>query len=145
MLVMDLIRKGYWAGPTLLLAPAAVPGIDDLTLAPTAGIKIVFGGNDTRGLSAPAVCRNIAEANSSLRGSTITLLEVDDTYELSSLVAAEQSDQSLAALIRGMAATGKNNGSAGPFLPKEDEWTASQAKRHGSSAVPRGAGCCALS
>lgn len=29
---MDLIRKGYWRGPSLLLSPAAVPGIDDVNL-----------------------------------------------------------------------------------------------------------------
>ena len=63
--VMELIRKGLWTGPTLLVAPAAVPGVDDLNLSPGTPILIVAAKHDTRGLSALKVAQRILKSNHS--------------------------------------------------------------------------------
>ena len=139
MLAMDLIRKGYWAGPTLLLAPAAVPGIDDLALAPGLAITIAYGANDTRGLSAPGVCKAIADANPTC---SITLAEVDDTYELESLL-ADGGGVSLAQMVEQVLAGAPSVSDPAGYLPKETEyWAAAANSKPGKIGQKTRKACC---
>ena len=116
---MDLIRKGFWRGPTLLLAPAAVPGVDNLTLAAGMPIFIAFGVDDSRALSAPSVCKAIAAANTDC---DVTLVEVSDTYELNSLVAGAGVDAATGGMrLEGLITLAAKTFNA-EFLPKQSEW-----------------------
>jgi hypothetical protein len=161
MLLMDLIRKGYWRGPSVLLSPAAVPGIDDLTLAPNMPILIVYGGNDSRALSSPSVCKQIWSKNSSVKASDnsessvkIELVEVDDTYELNSIInndvaldGTKNSSDFLASMIEKVHKIGSEHLDKSNYLPKFDDWNKLNNKggKAHSPSPTKPNGCCSIS
>lgn len=78
---VELLQRGVWAGPTLLLAPAALRYNLTARLPENAAVTIVHGRSD-------AVV-DIEDSRKLARGGTpglVRLLEVDDVHDLGGLV-----------------------------------------------------------
>ena len=98
-------------------------------------------------MSAPGVCKAIADANPTC---SVTLAEVDDTYELESLL-ADGGDASLAQMVEqvlaGPASVSVSASDPAGYLPKETEYwaTATAAAANSKSGKmgqkTRKAGC----
>eukprot|EP01137_Pigoraptor_chileana_P002267 Opistho-2@40865 len=81
-LVMEMLQKGQWKGPTVLLCPAVHPGHDNLSLPSTVPIIVVQGEEDA--IVSPLVAEQIAKTNSD--NPALRLLEIEDDHKLLKLL-----------------------------------------------------------
>ena len=89
-----LLQRGHWAGPTLLLAPAALPYGLPVELPPGVPVWIVHGRGDD--VVPPEHSRRLAAAGDP---ASVRLVEVDDDHSLHASVA----NGSLVDWVRGLA------------------------------------------
>lgn len=92
-----LLQRGHWAGPTLLLAQAALLYELPVALPPGVPIWIVHGSRDD--VVPPEHSRRLAASGDP---AYVRLIEVDEDHSLG----ASTEDGSLAAWIRGLAECG---------------------------------------
>jgi len=102
-LLMKIVQQGFWSGPSVLLAPAVIPDMDDLRLA-KAPVLLVSGKKDTRDLPSYTVNQKIAQVNEAFRPRVV---EIEDSWEMATLLSPQPSSfsSSLQSLIESICAS----------------------------------------
>lgn len=97
--VVELLARGLWRGPTLLLAQAAVRRNPHARLPEDVTVWLVHGARDE--IVAPEDSRRLAATGSDARA---RLIEVDDDHRLQAMVRSGR----LVELVRELAAAGRS-------------------------------------
>lgn len=78
-LILELIHKGFWNGPTVMCCPAIILGIDDFTLPENVPFIALFGEDD---VAVPVVRSEVLKMKNEKIGDNLEVIIIKDNHSL---------------------------------------------------------------